>query len=97
VIHLQKEPPASPFKPVDKNLAKEQDMPSGVFVRDIETENSKKAIKEGKAFIHFFPQGFVEPSVIHLQKDGDEETVYSLVVSPLTGKVTTYHEDVHPF
>lgn len=40
----------------------------------------------GKAYIHFFPNGWVEPAVIHTT-DG-EGTYYTLNVSPLTGKVT---------
>ena len=92
----QEEQPEINFQKLTSNFGSEFDLPKGVIFRDVITERSTKPITQGKAFIHFFPHGMAEPSVIHFQNAGDDETIYSLVVSPLTGKVTTYHEDVNP-
>jgi general secretion pathway protein H len=51
-------------------------------------------VTSGKAYIHFFPNGWVEPAVIHTT-DG-ESTFYTLQVSPLTGKVSSLPGKVDP-
>jgi hypothetical protein len=48
----------------------------------------------GKAYIHFFPNGWAEPAVIHTT-DG-EGTFFTLTVSPLTGKVESKPGKVDP-
>ncbi|MCK6570056.1 hypothetical protein L6V77_02985 [Myxococcota bacterium] len=48
----------------------------------------------GKAYIHFFPNGWAEPAVIHTT-DG-EGTYFTLTVHPLTGKVDSKPGKVDP-
>ncbi len=48
----------------------------------------------GKAYIHFFPNGWAEPAVIHTT-DG-EGTYFTLQVNPLTGKVTNKPGKIDP-
>ena len=59
---------------------------SGVVMADIYTPRLLKPLERGKGYVYFFPMGMTEAAVIHLS-DG-KETFYSLIVHPLTGRVT---------
>jgi prepilin-type N-terminal cleavage/methylation domain-containing protein len=59
-------------------------LPEGVRITDVTTQYLD-TISEGNAFTHFFPDGYAEPTVIHLADRNKRE--YTLVVSPLSGKV----------
>lgn len=60
---------------------------SGVVLGDIYTPRLLKPLESGKGYLYFFPMGMTEAAVIHLT-DKSGETVYSLIVHPLTGRVT---------
>lgn len=89
--------PGPKFAPVNESSAKPQDIPTGVRIKGIASPTSTRDISEGKAFIHFFPHGFAEPAAIYLTNGDDESVAYTLVIQPLTGKVTTYNELYNPF
>lgn len=62
-------------------------LPSSIHFEDIVTQQRGK-IYEGQTFTQFFPQGWVEETIIHL---GDKRgRHYSLLIMPLTGKVRVY-------
>ena len=67
---------------------------SGVVMADIYTPRLLKPLAEGKGYVYFFPMGMTEAAVIHLS-DG-KETFYSLIVHPLTGRVTVKNSYVEP-
>ena len=67
---------------------------SGVVMADIYTPRLLKPLAEGKGYVYFFPMGMTEAAVIHLS-DG-KETFYTLVVHPLTGRVTVKNSYVEP-
>jgi general secretion pathway protein H len=67
---------------------------SGVVMADIYTPRLLKPLAEGKGYVYFFPMGMTEAAVIHLS-DG-KETFYSLIVHPLTGRVTVKNSYVDP-
>lgn len=73
-------------------LKKPIKLPTGVKFEDVETETSINPIKEGKAYIHFFPQGLVQKTVIHLH--GGDKFKWSLIVNPLTAETTIRDEYV---
>ncbi len=60
-----------------------------VKLRSVFTANQDEVFSTGKAYIHFFPNGFAEPAMVTIgQGDGlDEGGAYTLILSPLTGKV----------
>lgn len=58
----------------------------GIGIDGVLTTSQKDVFEHGKAYIHFFPNGFVEPALIYMT-DGDG-TYYTLIISPMTGKVT---------
>jgi general secretion pathway protein H len=65
----------------------------GVRLFDIYTPRQREAYKKGKAYLYFFPDGHTERALIHLA-DGDE--FYSLLVSPLTGRVDVKPGKIEP-
>lgn len=69
-------------------------MEKGIGIDGVYTSGQEDVFRSGKAYIHFFPNGFVEPSMIYTT-DG-EEAFFTLVVAPLTGKVTRRVGKVDP-
>jgi hypothetical protein len=67
----------------------------GALIADVYTPRLAEPLETGKAFIYFFPLGMTEAAIVHLSdKKGD--TVYSLVVHPLTGRVQIKNSYVQP-
>lgn len=58
---------------------------AGIKVAGVATALRGTVLTGGRAFVHFFPQGFGERAVIELADSGG--AVYSLVNHPLTGRV----------
>ena len=57
----------------------------GAQLAGIRTASQDEEFRTGKAYLHFFPSGWVEPAIIYTS-DGDTQ-FYTLELSPLTGKV----------
>lgn len=55
-----------------------------VTFADVWVQHQPEQYTSGKAFLYFWSTGLTEEAAIHLAQGGD---VYSLVVSPLTGRV----------
>ena len=64
----------------------------GARVRDIYTRRQNEPYTDGKAYLYFFPDGHTEKALIHVVDD--EGDVYTLVVQPLTGRVTLKPGDI---
>ena len=60
-------------------------LPRGLFFDSIQIAGEEKEQKEGRIFIYFFPQGFVQESAIHLTDRN--KLNWTLTIHPLTGKV----------
>jgi general secretion pathway protein H len=74
------------LKPVDLKGAK---------VRSVYTPRVTDALTSGRAYVYFFPLGQTEPAIVTLT-DPREQSFYSLVVHPITGRVRIYNEEVSP-
>lgn len=63
---------------------------AGVQLFGVYTPNQDEVFREGRAYVHFFPNGFAEPAMIYIgnQRDDDKGLRYTLALSPLTGKIT---------
>jgi general secretion pathway protein H len=68
---------------------------SNVVMADIYTPRLTKPLDAGRGYLYFFPLGLTEAAIIHLT-DRKGETVYSLIVHPLTGRVTVKNTFVEP-
>jgi len=56
----------------------------GVKIEGVMTTHQRDIKDKGKAFVYFFPSGFVEKAMVYLT-DGDR--YYTLTTQPLTGRV----------
>lgn len=64
-------------------------------VMDVFTPRVADPVVKGRAYIYFFPLGQTEPAIIHLS-DPTQQTIYSLVVHPITGRVRIYNSYIEP-
>jgi len=55
-------------------------------VLSVWTEGMDKPADSGEAYIYFFPNGYTQDAIVHLQDD--ERRVISVRVQPLTGQST---------
>ena len=69
--------------PIFSDSENETGLSDRVYIKDIVMETEGR-ITDGKVAIRFYPDGYVEKNTIHLS-DGKKD--YTLVTSPLTGKV----------
>lgn len=81
----ESEKPESPFK-IDKSVTRKKiSLPSGVTFKAIYSTQKEKPIEAGTAYTHFFPQGMIEPTLIHITDLQDHQI--SIVISSLVGRV----------
>jgi general secretion pathway protein H len=64
-------------------------------IKSVYTPRMTEPVTTGRAYLYFFPLGQTEPAIITLT-DATGESVYSLVVHPITGKVRIYSQEVQP-
>jgi len=74
----------SPFQPARNITKKKLNLPRGVDFEDVVTERSPEPIVGGMAYIHFFPHGITEQTVIHLKDNQDHH--FTLSIAPLLGR-----------
>ena len=59
-------------------------LPAGVIFLDVDHPERGK-VRDGEAYVEFFPTGWAEECIIHLKRS--EQEVFTLFVHPLGGKV----------
>jgi general secretion pathway protein H len=74
---------AARFSAFTAEELKPRELPSGVTV-SVWTRHQREAVEKGVAYLYFFPQGYTEKAQVYVRQ-GDN--VWTLAVSPLTGKV----------
>jgi general secretion pathway protein H len=80
------------FVVVPNDVFDHEQLPPGVFFKDIITPHNIEKQQEGEVFISFYPTGFTERAVIHMTTRRGE--VFTLVVKPLTGKTVVYDREI---
>ncbi len=87
-IQREDEKPKEAFSADTRILKKPEKLPRGLYFESVELASRKEPLVEGKAYIHFFPQGLAEEAVIHLT---DHKTLnWTIAINPLTGRATVY-------
>lgn len=66
-----------------------------VRIKSVYTPRMTDPVTAGRVYLYFYPLGQTEPAVITLT-DESGESVFSLVVHPITGRVKIYNEEVKP-
>ena len=64
-------------------------------IKSVYTPRQTDPVTAGRAYIYFYPLGQTEPAIVVLT-DESGESVYSLVVHPITGRVRIYNSEVRP-
>jgi prepilin-type N-terminal cleavage/methylation domain-containing protein len=89
----EKVTPISPMEPVfgavESALMETRTLPSGIFIKDVYT--GKNVAAAGKAYIHFFPNGFAERAIINFRDESDEKHV-SIKINPFNGETDVSQE-----
>lgn len=67
-----------------------RELPSGVSLA-VWTRHQRERTEQGLAYLYFFPQGYTERALLWVRQ-GDN--VWTLSISPLTGKVTVVSEEL---
>ncbi|ADO70982.1 pilus assembly FimT family protein [Stigmatella aurantiaca] len=67
-----------------------RELPSSVSI-SVWTRQQKEPVHEGVAYLYFFPQGYTEKAQVYVRQ-GDN--VWTLSLSPLTGKVAVVGEEL---
>ncbi len=65
-------------------LARDVGLPEPVALSDVSLPMIAGKLHEGIAYTHFYPDGYVDQTVIHIDNGQD---AYTLYVNPLTGQV----------
>lgn len=74
-----------PLFQMDKSFTKkEKELPGTLRFASVETANMTAPMTSGVAYIHFFPEGFVEAAA--LQITNGNNLTWTLVFNPLTGQ-----------
>jgi len=66
-----------------------------VRIKSVYTPRMTDPVTAGRVYLYFYPLGQTEPAVITLT-DKAGQSVFSLVVHPITGKVRIYNVEVKP-
>jgi general secretion pathway protein H len=66
------------------------ELPASVQV-SVWTRHQRDPVKSGPAYLYFFPQGYTEKAYVYVRQGSN---VWTLVVSPLTGKTTVVAEEL---
>lgn len=69
-----------------EDLARGRALGDGVEIVQVRTEHDTEYVREGRAYIYFWPGGTTERAVVQLKKAGDKEASLTVVLSPLTGR-----------
>ncbi|NUP06139.1 MAG: prepilin-type cleavage/methylation domain-containing protein [Polyangiaceae bacterium] len=74
----------------DDEAVKPVPLPRGIQFWQIDVEHQAEPVRDGKAYLYFFPGGQTENASVQLRiantEEGDKTGFMSVIVSPLTGK-----------
>jgi len=65
-------------------LARDNALPANVQISDVDVPLVSGKLYEGVAFAHFYPDGYVDPTVVHLDNGQEAYTLY--IPDGLTGR-----------
>jgi general secretion pathway protein H len=75
---------AAPFQPDSTFFKKEQLLPKDYSFKLIESGSQDVTYTDGMAYIHFFPQGFIESALIQIEDP--KKNIWSITFNPITGQ-----------
>lgn len=87
-----KTPSVRSFQPDTRLMKKPEKLPSGMKFSKVEIASAKKPFTEGRVYLYYLPQGYVEENVIQISYGDDLK--WTLAVQPLTGKVDVVSDHI---
>jgi general secretion pathway protein H len=72
------------FEPDTQFFKRKKALPPGLRFDRVELTRLKSPLSQGKAFIHYLPQGLVDEAALHIK--GAKEQAWTIAIHPLTGK-----------
>lgn len=88
-------PPPKMIRFSKDEVVPEVQLDKNVIIKGVFTANQTDIFTSGKAYIHYFPNGFAEPALVYIGGK-DSELMYTLTLSPLTGKVSRQFGEISP-
>lgn len=84
----------SPVDSAFTAVAKSYAFHSGLQILDVWTEGMEEPIREGRAYIYFFPHGSAQDALIHVgfADSGRSDAGFTVKVEALTGRTTVSNE-----
>ncbi len=77
------------FERAEDSVVKPRTLRHGIRFESVRTENRRRPIEDGRAAIHFFPNGLQQQAQIVL-RDPSSEARFTLITEPLTGRIIAY-------
>jgi type II secretion system protein H len=68
-------------------LSRPVQLPTSITFADIRVPSVGR-VNSGQVFTHFYPQGYTDPTVIHLRDQ--QSRMMTVIVPPITGEATVY-------
>jgi len=88
------------FSDASDEVIKPTKLTDGIIFSGAITSSLEKKAESGEVSIFFFPNGFVQPSVIYISTQVENETdqaeSYSIKIHPLTGRAEIIEGDIEP-
>lgn len=78
------EPLEPSFGAIEAPLMGTREIPSGIYLKDVQTPHDKEPVSEGRAYIYFFQNGAAEAAIINFRDEADERQI-SIKIDPFTG------------
>ena len=80
--------PTQKFVPVQFGFVEPERLPEGLRITGVRTPQFKQVVRDGKAYTHFFPNGWAERTLVYLEDDGGSKM--TLETEPLSGRVIVH-------
>lgn len=81
---------APQFQPDSSVFKKEQTLPRDYIFKLIESGARNVTYSDGMAYIHFFPQGFIETALIQIEDP--KKNIWTITFNPITGQAAIIPE-----
>ncbi len=78
------------FQPDSSFFKKEQKLPRDYSFKLVESSAQNAIYTDGMAYIHFFPQGFIETALIQIEDP--KKNIWSITFNPITGQAAILTE-----
>lgn len=89
---MEAAPIVATFVPVEVGFVEAQRMSGRLKIKGVRTPQFRQVVTNGKAYTHFFPNGWAERTLVYLEDSGG--SVLTLETQPLTGRVIIHEGEL---